>query len=55
MGMDYFPRRSAGDGFYLNWTGHTFMARLLEQLDADLREWSGCNDGDYIRAATARA
>lgn len=55
MGMDYYPRSRKAQGFHLNWTGHEFMGRVLDQLGADLDEWAGTNDGYYIRAATCRA
>jgi hypothetical protein len=48
--MDYVGRK--GNAFHINWTGHKFMYSLLFQLGADLREWSGTNDGEYISAAT---
>lgn len=53
MGMDFVGRRK-GD-FHLNWSGHTYMARTLSLVGADLAEWSGWNDGGYVRAATCRA
>ena len=54
MGMDYIPRRGDAASFHLNWWGHSEIARVLEQLGADLTEWSGSNDGDYITARTCR-
>jgi hypothetical protein len=57
MGVDYIgqrPRSEAGWDFHLNWTGHEFMGRLLEQLGAELAEFDGSNDGVRIRAATCR-
>lgn len=48
MGMDYIGRR--GNGFSLNWTGHSYVASLLEQLGADLSDWDGLNDGNYVPA-----
>lgn len=58
MGMDYTgcrPKSETGRSLHLNWTGHKYLAYLLDQLECDLTEWSGSNDGARIKAATCRS
>ncbi len=50
MGMDYVGLN--GNSFHLNWTGHDWVGSLLDQLGADMTEWSGSNDGDPISERT---
>lgn len=50
--MDYEGRD--GSDFHLNWGAHDYVACLLDQLGANLSEWSWLNDGDYIHAKTCR-
>jgi hypothetical protein len=52
MVMHYIGKH--GD-FTLNWTGHSYMLTLLTQLNADLSEWSGTNDGETIGEPTGKA
>lgn len=52
MGMGYMGRHGT---YHLNWSGHSTMAAILDQLGADLTEWSGSNDGDRVSAKTCRA
>lgn len=59
MGMDYVATRPRTNqeghvSFHLNWAGHTYVRRLLRELEADLSEWSGSNDGLRIKANTAK-
>jgi hypothetical protein len=54
MGMDLIPRRKTLNSYHLNWSGWRFVLQLLEDLDANLSEASGSNDGDYVKAETAR-
>ena len=51
MGMDYVGKN---DSYHLNWTGHKFMGALLSQVGADLRQWSGSNDGVCISDKTCK-
>ena len=58
MGMDYVGRRpksSKGSCLHLNWSGHSWLLSLLDQLECDLGEWSGVNNGERISARTGRA
>lgn len=58
MGMDYVgrrPKNKKGESLHLNWSGHSWLLPLLDQLGCDLSEWSGVNDGDRISARTCRA
>jgi hypothetical protein len=52
MGMDYVGKD--GSTFHLNWSGHAYMYSLLSQLGANLTEWSGSNDGEYISSRTCK-
>ena len=55
MGMDLVARRSGAGELHLNWQTHSTIGRCLDQLGADLTEWSGSNDGDPVSSATCRA
>ena len=58
MGMDYIGRRPQnvkGKCLHLNWSGHSWLLSLLDQLGCNLDEWSGTNDGLRISARTCRA
>ena len=47
MGMDYVPHNDI-KSFHLNWTGHGYMAELLDGLGADMDNWAGTKGGDEI-------
>lgn len=57
MGMDYIgyrPKNDRGKHLHLNWSGHSWLHSLLNQLDCDLDTFSGSNDGLRIPAKTCR-
>ena len=52
MGMDYAGRNGS---FHLNWSGHSYMASILDQAGADMTDWAGGNDGKHIHVKTGKA
>jgi hypothetical protein len=65
MGMDLKPARPRKDaprdekgrviwGGY-NWGGWTYICTKLYEWGVDTSEFSGCNDGELIKAKTCRA
>jgi hypothetical protein len=52
MGMDLVGKN--GD-YHLNWTGWRILVELLEQLDCDISELSGSNDGLPIKSKSCKA
>jgi hypothetical protein len=52
MGVKYIAVN--GSVFSLDWNEHNYIYVLLNQLHADMREWSVAKDGAYISKSTCK-
>ena len=52
MGVKYIAVN--GGVFSLDWNEHNYIYVLLNQLHADVREWSAAKDGAYISKSTCK-
>jgi hypothetical protein len=55
MGMDLVPANEHVDGFHANWTMWGNIGDLLTELECDLSQMSGSNDGEVVDGPTAKA